>query len=851
MNAFFQFLRTHWVRTKQAFGRMGTGLLTTLLGADRTAALQTRYVAFRHRNAAWLDRRIDRKSPYYRVVLKLWRGFVWLFVATAVYVFCLETNFLYLTGEMPNTEELQNPKLAQSSEIFTADGVPIGKFFTENRTPVKDFNELSPNLVNALIATEDARFYQHSGIDFRALGGVLVGIIRGDERGGGSTITQQLAKNLFKTRRKQGIARRGLLGSVPGLSKLVVKSKEWLTAIKLERNYTKDEILLWYLNTVDFGSNAYGIKVASRTFFNTSPDSLNVQQAAVLVGLQKATTTYNPILNPKNSLKRRNVVLDQMAKYGYITAPQADSLSRLPLTTDYEVEQPTAGSEGYFKRYIQEYLNKWAEDNEEPLNLYTDGLRIITTIDSRMQLKAEEAVAEGMKRLQRQFDNHWGSRNPWTDENGKEIVGFIDTVAKRSERFKSLTRHFPNQPDSVWHYFKTRKDTIKLFSWKGDETNSIERYMTPYDSIAHYKKLLQAGMMCMEAPTGRIKAWVGGLDYDYFKYDHVRQGKRQPGSTFKPIVYTAAIDGPRDLSPCDRRKDEPFEVEYEEKGEKKMWRPKNADGNFTYANMTLRQAMARSVNSVTAHLTAEVKADTVVQYARKLGISSNLQPVPSIGLGSFDVSLYEMVAAYGVFLNGGTYTEPLLVLRIEDRNGNLVKEFEPERRPAIREESAFLMRYMLQGGLQEPGGTSSRLLWDFRGLPGGNDRYNLFGGKTGTTSNYSDGWFMSITRDLVTGVWVGGDDRSIHFRGKIGEGAQTALPLAKLFYEKIFTDKNLDYKPKAFPTPKEMELKLSKQYQCSPAYIPRNDEGEFEGDSSDADEPIFEPEMPIDTTGLN
>ncbi len=855
MNSFLQFVRNQWKRLgifiSSGIGWLGTGLARAL-GPERSAALQTRYTAFRNRTADWLDQRFDRNATYFRVIVGLWRGFVWLFVGAAVYLFCVETNFLYLTGEMPDTEELQNPKLAQSSEIFTADGVAIGKFFTENRTPVKEFKQLSPYLVNALVATEDFRFYQHSGIDFRALGGVALGLLRGDERGGGSTITQQLAKNLFKTRKKQGVARKGLLGYVPGLSKAVIKSKEWLTAVKLERNYTKEEILLWYLNTVDFGSNAYGIKVASRTFFNTSTDSLNLQQAAVLVGLQKATTTYNPILNPKNSLKRRNVVLDQMAKYGYITRSAADSVSNLPLLTDYEVEQPTAGSEGYFKKYVQEYLNKWAEENDEPLNLYTDGLRIVTTIDSRMQLKAEEAVQEGMKRLQRQFDNHWGKRNPWTDENGNELMGFIDTVARRSERFKSLSKHFPNQPDSVWHYLKNRTDTIKLFSWKGDDNNSITRVMTPYDSIAHYKKLLQAGMMSMEAQTGHIKAWVGGLDYDYFKYDHVRQGKRQPGSTFKPIVYCSAIDGPRNLSPCDRRKDEPFEIDYEENHEKKVWRPQNADGNFTYANMTLRQAMARSVNSVTARLTDEVRPDTVIQYARKLGITSYLQAVPSIGLGSFDVSLYEMVGAYGTFLNNGTFTEPLLVLRVEDRNGNLIKSFEPERRQAIREESAFLMRYMLQGGLQEPGGTSSRLLWDFKGLPGGNDRYNLFGGKTGTTSNYSDGWFMCVTKDLVTGVWVGGDDRSIHFRGKIGEGAQTALPLAKLFMEKVFADKALPYKPKAFATAKELNLKIEKTYQCAPAPLPHRDSSDYEseGDSL-SEEPFFEPPAPADTTGLN
>lgn len=854
MHPFIESIRVLWSRLisliSSGIGWVGNGFRRATGSFRDSKRLQTarsRYRTTRQRTVSWVDRYVDRDARYYRVAVGLWRGFVWLLVGSAVYVFCVETNFLYLTGEMPETEELQNPKLAQSSEIFTTDGAPIGKFFTENRTPIKDFNQLSPNLVNALIATEDFRFYEHSGVDYKALAGVVVGILRGAERGGGSTITQQLAKNLFKTRKKLGLARKGLLGYVPGLRKLVIKSKEWLTAINLEQTYTKEEIILMYLNTVDYGANAYGIKVAAQTYFDTTPDSLNLQQAAVLVGLQKATTTYSPISNPEKSRQRRNTVLAQMAKYGYITPRVADSVSATPLITNVNIEQPTAGSEGYFKKYIQEFLNDWAENNDEPLDLYRDGLRIITTIDSRMQTHAENSVQRSMKQLQRQFDNHWGDRNPWTDENGTELPDFIDTVAKRTDHFRVLSRRFPNQPDSVWHYIKNVKDTMKLFSWRGDVT----RVMTPYDSIAYYKKLLQAGMMSMEPTTGHIKAWVGGLDYDFFKYDHVRQAKRQPGSTFKPIVYCAAIDGPRDMSPCDRRRDEPFSIRYEEGGKKKMWNPRNADGRFTYANLTLRQAMARSVNSVTARLTDEIRPDTVVDYARKLGIRSHLEPVASIGLGSFDVSLYEMVAAYATFLNKGNYIEPLLVLRIEDRNGNVIKEFQSEQRPAIREESAFLMRYMLQGGLQERGGTSSRLLWDFKGLPGGSERYNLFGGKTGTTSNYSDGWYMGVTRDLVTGVWVGGDDRSIHFRGKVGEGAQTALPIYKQFMEEVFADKALPYKPNPFLSAKEMGLTLSKEYQCSPAYIPREDTADEEGETDSlSTEPAPQPALPADTSGL-
>lgn len=804
-------------------------LLVAILGEEKVTNLYKRldivkdsYWDTKVKVSNAVEKRIDKDSLYYRRIKRLWKIFAWTVFAGVFYIFTIHTNFLWLTGEMPSVSELQNPKLSQSSEIYSADGILLGKFFLENRTPVKNYKDLSPFLTQALVSTEDARFYQHSGIDFRAILGVAAGIITGaSERGGGSTITQQLAKNLFKTRKKEGITKKGLFGYVPVLKTLVIKTKEWLTAIKLERYYTKEEIILWYLNTVDYGSNAYGIKVAAKTYFNTSPDSLNIQESAVLVGMQKATNTYNPRRNYEKSLNRRNTVLSRMVKSDYLGKAQYDSLIKLPIALKINEETPYDGTSNYYKSALAKALEKWADTSEVDLDLYRDGLKIMTTIDSRMQSHAETAVQEGMKSLQKTFDNHWAGKNPWTDELGKEIPGFIDTVAKRTEYYKSLVKKYNNNSDSINHYMKDVKRKMWVFARNG--AGEEQMTMSAYDSIVYYKKFLQSGMMSMDPFTGHIKAWVGGLDFQYFKYDHVSQGRRQPGSTFKPFVYTTAIDGPRDMSPCSQIKDEPFEVKYEENGEEKVWRPHNADGRFSYATMSLRRAMARSINSCAARLTDEVGPDSVVYYAHKMGIKSPLAPVASIGLGSNDVTLFEMVGAYGCFLNEGVYTEPMLVVEIQDRNGNTIHTFEPERHVAIRKESALLMRYMLEGGLEEQGGTSQNL-WSFKDLFEGKDKYkSRFAGKTGTTSNHSDGWYMGLTSNLVTGTWVGGDDRSIHFRsGAYGEGSKTALPLFGRYMTKIVNDPSLEaYHP--IPFEKLDSKRITKEFNCTASYVPRTD----------------------------
>ena len=788
------------IRQRQLLGTVRRGVgrqIARVAGEERVSSWTATYRNYRTGFRQFIHQYIDPDSWYYPYLKNGVKALFWGLLALGFYVFVLNYNFLYLTGEMPSVEELKNPKLNQASEIYSQDRIMIGKFYAENRTPIK-YENIPKSLINALIATEDVRFYEHGGIDPRAIGRAVVSL---GGKGGGSTITQQLAKNLFKTRRKSNT---GLLTRIPFIRKVIYKSKEWLMALKLERNFSKQEIITYYFNTVDFGSNAFGLKTAARTFFNKAPDSLNIQEGAVLVGLQKATTSYNPLKNPKRSRERRNVVISQMAENEFLTKTQADSISALPLVTEYTPENPYSGPASYLKNAVQDYVKKWGEENGYDLN--TDGLRIITTIDSRMQTYAEAATKDKMKQLQRTFDNHWRGQNPWTDEDGNELPGFIDSVARRTERYKTLSKRFgPLYPDSVMYYMKNVKYKMRVFSWKSKRGyDSTE--MTPYDSIAYYKHFLQAGMVAMDPHTGYIRAWVGGLDYDYFKYHHVKQAKRQPGSTFKPFVYTTAIDDTLvNLSPCDRIQDRPFRKEYRENGEDKVWEPRNSTGYYTYSNMTLRRAMARSVNSITAHLTDRVTPERVAEYARRMGIKSRLEAVPSIGLGSSDVSLYELVGAYCTFVNDGETTEPVIVQRIEDRDGNVIETFRSQHKRAISSETAFLMRYMLQGGLQESGGTSQNL-WSFDLFK----NHNEMGGKTGTTSNNSDGWFVGVSNNIVVGAWVGGDDRSIHFRSTdLGEGAKTALPLVGSFLEKVYADPKFKNLQGPFPKP----VGILKEYQ--------------------------------------
>lgn len=737
--------------------------------------------------------------------MKIFKKIFFVFSILFFFYLCIEYNFLWLFGKIPSFDKLEKPEVDVTSEVYTADRKLLGRYYHENRTPV-EFKKISPLLIKTLIATEDARFYSHNGIDWSATVSIFYYMIKGDKRGG-STITQQLAKNLFKTR---GSTSQGLLGYIPGVRTFIAKLKEWITAVKLESVYKKNQIITMYLNTVDFGYGAYGINTASHTFFNTSPDSLKPEQVAVLVGILKATTTYSPVLRPENCIKRRNIVLGIMSRDKIITTSAAIDLKKMPLILDLNFQTHYEGQGTYFRTMVENFVNKWCVENG--YDLYSDGLRIYTTIDSRLQKYAEEAVAEQMKELQKRFFRHWDKQNPWIDENKKEIPNFLEDAMAKSNYYKKLVIKYGKNSDSIYIVLnKPRR--MKVFTYNGEKDTTF----SSMDSLRYYKHFLFTGFMTFDPFKGHIKTWVGGINYKYFQFDHVIQSKRQPGSTFKPFVYLAAIDS-FGLSPCDKITDQPVQIAYEEDSAgvilKKIWKPRNSDWKITFQKMTLRWAMGKSVNTVTAQLIDSVGFQSVINYAHKCGIKSELKPVPSVGLGSSDVSLYELVAAYGTFLNEGTYTEPIFITKIEDNGGKLIAEFKPQRRKAISEESAWLMLYMLRGGLEEPGGTSQALFgYDlFRG--------NEFGGKTGTSSNHSDGWFVGLTKDLVSGAWVGAADRSVHFRiSAYGEGSKTALPIYAKFMEKVYRDKSTGIKMGYFPKPKNP---IAKAHNCR-TYLPKMD----------------------------
>lgn len=739
-----------------------------------------------------------QSQPWVQKTIKsLWIAFIGGFFGFILFVWMLSINFLGLFGSLPDFKALENPDSELASELYSADGLLLGTYFRENRSPVT-FDELSPNLVNALIATEDVRFEDHSGIDMTAMLRVFVkSILLGQDAGGGSTLSQQTAKNLFKTRNDNN---QGLLSSIPGLRMLIVKTKEWIVATQLEKSYTKNEILTLYLNTSEFGSNAYGIKTAAKTFFRKTPAELNVQESAVLVGLFKAPSYYSPVFNPENSLRRRNTVLGQMYRNDLLTETELDSLTKLPIELDYSVSNQNQGLATYFREVVKADLIKWTKENLKSdgssYDLYGDGLKIFTTIDSRMQRYAEESVDEHMKTLQAAFFKEMGTRDPWVDGNNQIIPNFIEDQVKRTEAYRLLKQRYGTDVDSI-EYGLNEKKKMKVFSW---EKGEIDTLMSTMDSMRYYKKFLQTGFMSMDPHTGHIKAWVGGMDHKYFKFDHVKQGKRQPGSTFKPFVYAAAIEN--GYSPCYTVVDQPVEVYIPGQP---AWSPSNADGKFTYDKMTIRQAMAESVNSVTAYMMKKLSPKIIVETARRLGITSDLEEVPALALGVNDVSIFEMVGAFGTFVNKGEHTTPYYIDRIEDKNGNVIQQFTPKKRPAMSEEHAYLMLYMLRGGFEESGGTSQGVPYTLR-------EGNELGGKTGTTQNASDGWYMGVSKDLVSGTWVGGDDRAIHFRSWIaGQGGRTARPIWVKFMTKVYADKTLGYTKGAFPRP---ERPLSIEINC-------------------------------------
>ncbi|PJJ84707.1 penicillin-binding protein 1A [Mucilaginibacter auburnensis] len=728
-----------------------------------------------------------------RIHNKFLRYTLILIYFTILFFCSIELNFLWLFGYSPDMEDIKQPQLSLGSQVYTADGKLIGQYYRENRSPV-EYKDISPNLINALVTTEDIRFYKHGGVDFFGFATSMLSTATGDRRGG-STITQQLAKNLFSTRKRKS---QGVISHVPGLRTVVFKFKEWLTAFKLEHVYSKEQILTLYFNTVPFGNNSFGIKTATLKFFNKNPDNVNPAEAATLVGMLKATSTYNPINNPEKAKERRNVVLSQMLKYDHITKQQYETYSKQPVNLDLRYVENTSHGDSYLREAVERWLKDWCKEND--YDLYEDGLKIYTTIDSRLQQYAEEAVAEKMKMLQKRFNNVWGDKNPWRDSKGNEIKDFILKAEQRLPIYKLLKKKYKGDTVEIKKYFETPK-RMKVFTWNGDKDTTF----STVDSIKYYARILNTGMMSIEPASGKIKVWVGGIDFKHFNYDHVNQAKRQAGSTFKPFAYLTALDN--GFTPCDKFTDKRVSIKYKYGGKDEVWEPNNADWNFSGREMSLRWAMGKSVNSITAQVTEQVGWDKVVEYAHKVGIESELKPVPSVSLGSNDVSVYEMVRAYSTFLNKGEKIDPLLVTRITDQDGNLLKEFKLNSERAISEETAWLMLYMFRGGMEEPGGTS-QALWEYNLWA----KNNQIGGKTGTSSDYVDGWYMGITKDLVTGVWVGADDRSVHFNSsETGEGSRTALPIFGRFMEKVYADPKSGYTVGPFPKP---WVKITKQYEC-------------------------------------
>jgi penicillin-binding protein 1A len=703
-----------------------------------------------------------------------WIGFLTLILGLPLYVFTVSIDLFGLFGGMPSIHEIENPENDLSSEILSSDGASLGRYFRYNRSQVH-YNQLSPDLVNTLLISEDHRFYQHSGLDLPAYLRVVMGILTFSSSGGGSTITQQLAKNLYTQNTDRSLdGPLAKLGKYP--KRIIQKTKEWIIAVNLEENFTKEEIIAMYLNTCDFSSNAFGIKVAAETYFNKEPDSLNLQESAVLVGMLQAPSLFNPKRNPNNATRKRNEVLAKVFDHGYKikTREQFDSIKAIPIQLDYNVQNQNEGLATYFRTVLGNYLLNYC--NSKGIDLYNSGLKIYTTIDSRLQKYAEEAVAEHMSNLQERFYREWNTRqrNPWVDDDGHEIKDFLARRIHQTEAYRVYAERYGANSDSLKIMLKKKKP-MTIFTWKGER----DTLFSSYDSLNYYKRFLQTGFMSMDPISGHIKAWVGGINHKYFKFDHVRQSKRQPGSTFKPFVYGLAMEN--DYSPCYTLLD--ISPQFRELNGR-TWYPPNSEPPLkgTGKPMTLRQAMARSVNSITAQMMQALTPENVVEFAHRVGIESKLDPVPSLCLGTSDVSLFEMVGAYCTFVNGGIRTEPIFITRIEDKNGNVIENFVPKTKEAIHEQTAYKMIYMLRGGVEESHGTSQGVDLELR-------KDNEMGGKTGTTNDASDGWYIGVTHDLVTGAWVGGDERGIRFPSwDFGQGARTAMPIWVKYMQKAYAD---------------------------------------------------------------
>jgi len=761
----------------------------------------------------------------------------WILFATGIFagvlIFLLASWGAF--GELPDFERLENPQTNLASQIISSDGELLGKYYLDdNRTDVA-FEELPTHLVDALVATEDVRYFEHSGIDAR---GTLRAFIYLGSKGGASTISQQLARQLFIGVRSKK------------LDKYTQKIKEWVIATRLERQYTKEEIIAMYFNIYDFGNNADGIRSASRIYFGKEPRALDVKESAMLVGMFKNSSLYNPTphRNPEGTLNRRNVVLSQMAKYGYITQKEKDSLQKIPLSLQFSPENHREGLATYFRMYLQGFMNDWAKKNPKPAldgerdkwNLFLDGLKIYTTIDSRMQKNAEDAVEQHMIKLQAEFFNqNTPDRNktaPFLDLDKEEIDRIMERAIKNSDRWREMKKQ--GKSEKVIRASFAKPTQMTIFDWNST-TKGKDTIMSPIDSIRYHKAILRTAMMSMEPQTGHVKAWVGGINYTHFQYDNVYRGRNQAGSTFKPFVYAAAIDQLR-RTPCDSLIDTQHCIAAGKHGNMEAWCPKNSNGKYSGEMMTLKYALAHSVNSITAKLIDEVGPAPVAAIASKLGITGDILPVPSLALGTQDVSVYEMVGAYGAFVNQGVYVKPVMVTRIEDKNGTVLYEYVPETRDVMSKDVAYAMVNLMEG-VTHGGASGARLRHnsqrnktDYKEIMTGYpyEFTNPIAGKTGTTQNQSDGWFMGMVPNLVTGVWVGGEDRATHFKTiTYGQGGAMALPIWGLYMKSNYANKDLDISEAAFDKPEDMSINVD----CEKVKQDILDEGTPEDDLEDLD----------------
>ena len=719
-----------------------------------------------------------------KAIKVLWSIFGIGLLLVVLFFFCIAKGVF---GTMPTFEELENPQTNLATQIISCDGKILGSYYVENRSNVR-YSDLSPYLPQALISIEDERFEQHSGIDSKSLFRVAYGVLTGNKKGGGSTITQQLAKNLFP--RDENLS----------TMKLVIrKFQEWITATKLEYNYSKDEIIAMYLNTVAFGHNAYGIRSAAKTFFDKDPKDLNIEESALMAGVVNAPTRFSPVRNPERSTQRRNLVLKSMVKNGYLTEAQYDSISQIPIDmSHFGVMDHNTGQATYFREQLRKELTEWAETHlrpdGRPYNIYRDGLKIYTTIDSRMQQYAEEAVKEFMGgSLQPSFYKHWQGRKnaPFSLNDKDQIEDLMITSMKRSDRYRAL-KNQGMDPDSIRKVFDIPVE-MTVFSWNGP----IDTVMSPWDSIMYYKWFLQASLVSIESHTGHVKAYVGGIDYRYFKYDHVMQAQRQVGSTFKPFLYALAMQE-GEYTPCTKIPNIPYNIQLEDG---RFWSPRNSGGKHINEEVTLKWALAQSNNWISAYLMNRFGPQAVITLARRMGVESPIDPVPAICLGVCDLKLIEMVGAMSTFANQGVYIKPMFITKIEDKNGNVIARFAPEESEAMSEVTAYKMIELMKGVVQSGTGVRLRYMYNLN---------NPIAGKTGTTQKNSDGYFMGITPDLTTGVWVGAEDRSVHFRStELGQGSRTALPIWALYMKRVYADPTLNISKGDFPKPTAPDVDLN------------------------------------------